>query len=218
MKINSFNYECAEGIAGVTITLIGPVEDFDGISLITGEVELSIRPVSTIRDDYDNKKEAASDVIQQTDNVAVEEAPAAAPKRRRRSKPADDAGDDGAGAADAVVAVADEPDPAPAGAATGRRGRRARATAAPEQTPEPAADDPAPADGRRGRRSAGGSDGGDELTDLDLGKKASEGAQKLTPKPIMAILKSFGVTSPSNLKGADRRAFVETIDAAMGGA
>lgn len=52
-----------------------------------------------------------------------------------------------------------------------------------------------------------------EITDADLSKAASEGARVLTPKVVMEYLNAeFGVKNVGELKGAQRRGFIDGIN------
>ena len=52
----------------------------------------------------------------------------------------------------------------------------------------------------------------DDISDADLSKAASTGAETLTPVGVTAILEQFGVAHVSELEGASRREFLELLD------
>ncbi len=52
----------------------------------------------------------------------------------------------------------------------------------------------------------------DALTDKDVMRKASEGAQELTPKVVTVLLEEFGVGHVGELDQEQRREFVDSID------
>ena len=52
----------------------------------------------------------------------------------------------------------------------------------------------------------------DEITDADLAKAASIAAEAITPAKVMATLEQFGVGDVSQLKGEDRREFLDLLD------
>lgn len=106
------------------------------------------------------------------------------------------------------------------------RRRRAAPPAAAAQPSPASAPSPAgvgnPASGTSRRRQAPASAPqtqlvvAGELSDADLSKAASEAARVLTPKVVMGILADFGVKGTQDLKGADRRKFVDTLKAKAG--
>ena len=55
----------------------------------------------------------------------------------------------------------------------------------------------------------------DKITDADLAKAASIGAEQITPANVMAILEEFGVGDVSKLGGEQRQEFLDLIDEAI---
>ena len=55
----------------------------------------------------------------------------------------------------------------------------------------------------------------DDISDADLSKAASAGAEQITPNGVTAILEQFGVSHVSELVGASRREFIDLLDQAM---
>lgn len=62
-----------------------------------------------------------------------------------------------------------------------------------------------------GLGSSNGSANDDKITDMDLGRGASEAARVLTPIVVQGILKEFGVPHVGKLEGANRRKFLDTL-------
>ncbi len=79
---------------------------------------------------------------------------------------------------------------------------RRRRSAKVAEAKDPPADDP-PED-----------DGGDEITDEDVMKAASEAAKDITPKVVMEILEQFGVVNVGDLDQAQRRKFIGQLNEA----
>ena len=52
----------------------------------------------------------------------------------------------------------------------------------------------------------------DEITDADLAKAASNGAEEIGPKLVTEILEQFGVGNVSELKGDQRKEFIDLIN------
>lgn len=52
----------------------------------------------------------------------------------------------------------------------------------------------------------------DDISDADLSKAASAGAEKITPNGVTSILVQFGVSHVSELVGKDRREFLDALD------
>ena len=52
----------------------------------------------------------------------------------------------------------------------------------------------------------------DEISDADVAKAASEGAQRLTPKVVTGILEEFGVSNVAELSQEQRREFMKALD------
>lgn len=110
---------------------------------------------------------------------------------------------------------------------TRRRRRGAEDAPSAPETSEPAAPPAAaPAEEpqrRRRRSSADAPPLGDapspaaspstDISDADLSKAASEGARALTPKVVMEYLASLGVKTTGELKGGQRREFLDGIKA-----
>ena len=88
-----------------------------------------------------------------------------------------------------------------------KRRRRRR----PTEDPEP----------KRRRRHRAASDNekpiseGDEITDRDVSKAASEGAQYLTPAAVRGILDQFGVANVGDLDQPQRREFIDMVEQAV---
>ncbi len=76
--------------------------------------------------------------------------------------------------------------------------QRQRAEATPEEKP------------KRGKRRKKADD--DEISDADVAKAASEGAQRLTPKVVTGILEEFGVSNVAELSQEQRREFMKALD------
>lgn len=167
-----------------------------------------------------------------------EDEPLQKPRRRRRSK----AEMEEARADDAVTEAQKtdtrtEPAPAPEPDSAPRR----RRSATPDEGPASQGEDDTPEPRRRRRRSASedsptiappvrrrkrhlASDTaptadpgptGDEITDRDVAKAASEGAQELTPTAVRGILDPFGVSNVADLDQGQRRKFIDLIDDAI---
>lgn len=137
---------------------------------------------------------------------AAEEAdahPEGEPPRRRRGRAASDA--------EAADARGDEYD----------KPRRRRRRSAPDDDPSTA--QPVGRQRRRGKTTAGtaptvtSGSAHDEITDRDVAKAASEGAQELTPAAVRGILDPFGVSNVADLNQGQRREFINLIDAAIAG-
>lgn len=76
--------------------------------------------------------------------------------------------------------------------------------------------DPTVADGRRKKtRSTTKSPSDDDITDEDVMKVASEGAQHLTPKWVVDKLAEFGAAMVNDLDQEQRREFVDDVQAAL---
>ena len=110
------------------------------------------------------------------------DADAPAPRRRRRRESETDTG------------------PATAEANLGR-GRRRREGAA----------DPTKETSSTSQTSTTSSPSDDAISDTDVAKAASEGAQELTPKVVTAILDEFGVAFVNDLTQEQRREFIARI-------
>ena len=52
----------------------------------------------------------------------------------------------------------------------------------------------------------------DEITDADLARAASNGAEEIGPKLVTEILEQFGVGNVSELKGSQRKEFIELLN------
>lgn len=52
----------------------------------------------------------------------------------------------------------------------------------------------------------------DEITDVDLAKAASLGAEEITPMKVTAILKQFGAEHVSDLESDKRKEFLDLLD------
>ena len=80
------------------------------------------------------------------------------------------------------------------------------------------ADGPKSSRRRKGKISSPVGEEGDkddissEITDADLAKAASIAAEAITPAKVMAVLEQFGVGDVSQLKGEDRREFLDLLD------
>ncbi len=89
---------------------------------------------------------------------------------------------------------------------TGRRRRRS----GPAEDPTSA-----PAVERKGRRTKDVSPAeqgtADEITDRDVSKAASEGAQDISPKAVRGILDQFAVSNVADLDQGQRREFIDLI-------
>ena len=55
----------------------------------------------------------------------------------------------------------------------------------------------------------------DEITDADLAKAASHGAEEIGPKLVTEILEQFGVGNVAELKDDQRKEFIDLIDSEM---
>lgn len=55
----------------------------------------------------------------------------------------------------------------------------------------------------------------DEITDADLAKAASQGAEQIGPKLVIEILEQFSVGSVSELKGDQRKEFIDLVNSEM---
>ncbi len=110
-----------------------------------------------------------------------------------------------------------EPQPAASTAETPapvsrRRRSVTEAVAEPAANPSPVPEAaPAPT-GRRRSVAAGTAATTSEITDLDLGKAASDAARKLTPKVVMQIVdEDFGVKTVAEIPQERRREFLDTL-------
>lgn len=85
----------------------------------------------------------------------------------------------------------------------GKKRRRRRGTVIPEDDPP-----------KRRRRSTANKEP-DEITDRDVSKAASEGAQELTPAAVRGILDQFGVANVGDLDQSQRCEFIDMVDQAI---
>ncbi|KKL63398.1 hypothetical protein LCGC14_2175480, partial [marine sediment metagenome] len=69
--------------------------------------------------------------------------------------------------------------------------------------------------GRKGKGNKKDAPVSDNITDADLTKAASIGAETITPAKVMEILEQFGVGDVSKLEGESRREFLDMIDTAV---
>ena len=118
--------------------------------------------------------------------------------RRSRSKRGDDKGAGAGGDSEEEITPDDV-----------RHGRRQRGE--PEES--------AKASARRRQRSAQevaeGDVSDDEITDRDVAKAASDGAQQITPAAVRKILDQFAVANVGDLNQGQRREFIDLIEDAI---
>ncbi len=123
-----------------------------------------------------------------------------APRRRRKGAPEPDtqAEDDPARRRRRRSAPAEDPTTAPT---AGRKRRSRRGNGSSTDADESPVDSPTPVDS--------------EITDRDVSKAASEGAQEIGPKAVRGILDQFGVSNVADLDQGQRREFIGLIDDAI---
>ena len=127
------------------------------------------------------------------------------PVRRRRRRPQVDNGEtrpDGA-------AAGDDDEPSDGDVETPVRRRRRRASS----------EDDSSRTSRRSRSKRGddkgagaGGDSEEEITDRDVAKAASDGAQQITPAAVRKILDQFAVANVGDLDQGQRREFIDLIE------
>ena len=132
----------------------------------------------------------------------IEEVAPPTPKRRRRTK----AEMELARQAGAVVESPESEDHAEAEQEEPPTPRRRRKRAVDDT-----GDYVEPASPKR-RRRAKATEEQDEISDADVAKAASEGAQRLTPKVVTNILSEYGVDNVAELSQNQRREFMTALD------
>ena len=159
------------------------------------------------------------------DALLSEDEPLQKPRRRRRSKAemAEARNEEAQAAEEADAhpeeepprrrrrrAVADEAEPASQGEDDPPTSRRRRRRPATEE------DNPKPKRHRfTGKQGSSHGDTVDEITDRDVSKAASDGAQELTPAAVRGILDQFGVANVGDLDQEQRCEFIDMVEQAV---
>lgn len=131
-----------------------------------------------------------------------EEVAEPAPKRKRRTK---------AEMEEARAAEAEEASEPEALAATGQLEDCPPASRRRRRQLDETGDDAKLASPKR-RRRAKATEEQDEISDADVAKAASEGAQHLTPKVVTTILAEYGVSNVAELSQDQRGEFMTELD------
>ncbi len=121
-----------------------------------------------------------------------------APRRRRKGAPEAEAEEKSTGRRRRRSAPAEDPTDAPPAGRRRRGSRKGSPISADAGQSEDPVDSPPPED---------------EITDRDVSKAASEGAQELTPAIVREVLDQFGVGNVADLDQGQRREFIDMIDA-----
>lgn len=122
-------------------------------------------------------------------------------RRRRRATPRDE-GPASQGEDEGPASQSEDDPPVPKHTL-----RRRRRRSAPEE-------DPSSSTRRRGRASSS-EEKEDEITDRDVSKAASDGAQELTPAAVRSILDQFAVANVGDLDQGQRREFIDMVEKAV---